>query len=316
MSILKNAVDSIILGIEDYQSSDPRRLLSATRNIVAGILLLYKHKLASLSPLGSDEVLIKQRVIPVSDPTVGVTWRGEGTKTVDVQQIRERCNSLGISADWKRVERIIKHRNDIEHYFSSLTQSALRSLVADAFILIRDFVRVQLGQDPLALLGADTWTVLMSVAEVYDKEKKECEARIDTVDWRFAQLHDAILEWQCPACGSELIDVTHTGVDRWQVILKCRSCGKEWDFENGAERAVGDFYGVQNFRSMKDGGEPATILCPNCSRETYDLDADCCLLCEESVVRECRSCGITIPAEEIDGEGYCSFCAHMMLKDD
>ena len=46
--ILKNAVDSISLGIEDYQlgigdceSSDPRRLVSCTRNLFAGIILLF-----------------------------------------------------------------------------------------------------------------------------------------------------------------------------------------------------------------------------------------------------------------------------------
>lgn len=59
MSILQNAIDSIALGIEDYNSSDSRRLISCTRNLFAGILLLFKHKLAILSPPGSDEVLIK-----------------------------------------------------------------------------------------------------------------------------------------------------------------------------------------------------------------------------------------------------------------
>ena len=42
-SILANAVSSIQLGIEDYKSSDARRMLSAVRNITAGILLLAKN---------------------------------------------------------------------------------------------------------------------------------------------------------------------------------------------------------------------------------------------------------------------------------
>ncbi|MFA4907152.1 MAG: hypothetical protein WC602_02695 [archaeon] len=316
MSILNNAVDSIILGIEDYQSPDPRRLLSATRNLVAGILLLYKHKLASLSPVGSDEALIKQRVLPVADATGSVTWRGKGTKTVDFQQIRERCESLGISVGWKRIQKIVEHRNDIEHYFTSLIQSDIRSLIADAFILIRDFVRVQLDEDPLHLFGEATWSVLSNVAEVYNKEKKECETNINSIDWRYTQLKDALLEWQCPDCGSGLIDVKITGVDRWKSIFKCRSCGKEHDFEDGAEKAIIEFYAWQNYDSIKHGGDPATILCPNCSHETYDLDENCCILCEESVERECKRCGVDIPPEEIDGDGYCSFCAYNMAKDD
>lgn len=52
MSILKNAVDSIALGLEDYETSiaeeDERRIISCTRNIYAGILLLFKHKLSSI----------------------------------------------------------------------------------------------------------------------------------------------------------------------------------------------------------------------------------------------------------------------------
>jgi predicted RNA-binding Zn-ribbon protein involved in translation (DUF1610 family) len=316
MSILKNAVDSIILGIEDYESTHPGRLLSATRNLVSGILLLYKHKLASLSPPGSDEALIKQRVVPVTAEGIGITWRGEGKRTVDVQQIRQRCQSLGIGVDCQRVERIVKLRNDIEHYFTVLNQNAVRSLVADSFVLIRDFVRSQLHEDPLALLGAETWNILTSVAEVYDKEKKECENNIDSIDWRFSQLHDALVEWNCPNCGSGLIDVAVTGVDRWEAIFKCRSCGKEHEFEDGAEKAVVESYAGWNYRSIKDGGEPATILCPNCYRETYDLEEDHCLLCEESVERKCQRCWMEIPACEIDGSGYCSFCSHMMSKDD
>ena len=50
VSILKNAIDSIAIGLEDYESTDERRIVSSTRNIFAGILLLFKHKLCELSP--------------------------------------------------------------------------------------------------------------------------------------------------------------------------------------------------------------------------------------------------------------------------
>lgn len=90
MSILQNAIDSIALGMEDFASTDPRRLISCTRNLFAGILLLFKAKLADLSPPDSDEVLIKQHIVPILDSSSYLQWKGKGEKTVDYDQIKVR----------------------------------------------------------------------------------------------------------------------------------------------------------------------------------------------------------------------------------
>jgi len=44
-TILDNAIQSIQIGIEDYRSDDPRRLLSAVRNVRTGIVLLCEEQL-------------------------------------------------------------------------------------------------------------------------------------------------------------------------------------------------------------------------------------------------------------------------------
>jgi len=315
MSILQNAIDSIDLGIEDYNSEDPRRLVSCTRNIFAGILLLFKHKLATLSPPGSDEVLIKKMILPKVDKT-GLLWQGKGSKTVDVQQIRERLDSLGVAVDWSRVEKINKYRNDVEHYFSSLSHNAVQALIADSFIVIRDFVRLHLGEDPLTLLGSPTWATLTSVTEVYEREKHECIEHIEAVDWKYDCISYALVDYRCKECGSGLIDVTATDADRETADFTCRSCGNRLSFEEITPLAISEYYARENHYSIKDSGEPATIICPSCGEDTYILEDDICVLCEESVERECQRCGIDIPPEELDGDGYCGYCAHMMSKDD
>ena len=48
MSIIQNAIDSIQIGVEDFESDDDRRSVSAVRNIAAGILLLYRRKTLSI----------------------------------------------------------------------------------------------------------------------------------------------------------------------------------------------------------------------------------------------------------------------------
>ena len=317
MSILQNAIDSIALGIEDYSNPDPRRLISCTRNIFAGILLLFKHKLSQLSSPDSDEVLIKQQVLPTIDSVTGLQWQGKGKKTVDVHQIEERLTSLKVVVDWQRVNRINTYRNDIEHYFSSLSHDAVRGLITDSFVVIRDFIRKELSEDPLSLLGASTWGILTKVAEVYEKEKQECTEHIKAIDWEYDELESALVEYQCPECGSGLIDVQSKGVDRYTAEFTCQSCGEQWHFEGLAPLAISDYFAEANYRSIKDGGDPVVITCPECNEDTYILEDDVCALCGASAIeRDCQRCGQTIPPEEIDGEGYCGWCAHMMSKDD
>lgn len=119
MTIIDNAANSIRLGLEDFKSEDDDRLLSAARNLHAGILLLYKEKLRRLSPEDSNEVLLKKDVIPVFDADGAIKFVGTGKKTVDIQQIKERFKSLSISVDWTRFDEVTNIRNDIEHYYTT-----------------------------------------------------------------------------------------------------------------------------------------------------------------------------------------------------
>lgn len=101
-----------------------------------------------------------------------------------------------------------------------------------------------------------------------------------------------------------------------KAMLRFRSCGDNLSFEEITPLAISEFYASENHYSIKDAGEPATITCPSCGEDTYVLEDDICVLCEESVERECQRCGIDMPSEELDGDGYCGYCAHMMSKDD
>lgn len=49
-ALITNAIESIQVGVEDFEILDSRRMLSAVRNILVEILLLYKEKLRRLSP--------------------------------------------------------------------------------------------------------------------------------------------------------------------------------------------------------------------------------------------------------------------------
>jgi predicted RNA-binding Zn-ribbon protein involved in translation (DUF1610 family) len=316
MSILDNAKDSIIMGLEDYSSPEPKRMISCTRNLFAGILLLFKQKLVSLSAPDTDEALIKQKVLPRVAKGGEVKWIGQGRKTVDVQQIRERFEALDISVNWERVDAINRFRNDIEHYYTQLSDGAINALLSNCFLVIRDFLWQHLGIDPKEFLGDKAWSTLLSVSEVYEKEKQECVAIIESIKWASDSLENALVSFECPDCGSGLISLRDPQPEQEANEFYCRSCDASWDFETTAEGAIKAYFSWDNYLSDTDGGEPVTITCPECSLDTYIISEECCAVCGESAEHECQRCGTRIIPEEIDGSGYCAWCSHMMSKDD
>ena len=149
MNLLTNAVESIQVGIEDYSAATRPRLLSAVRNIHSGILLLFKEALRRRSPDESNEVLVKAKVEPRTNPSGEIVFVGTGKRTADVRQIQERFAGLGISADWKRFRAISEVRNTVEHYYPGLNKDALTGLVASAFVIISRFTKEELKAEPI-----------------------------------------------------------------------------------------------------------------------------------------------------------------------
>ena len=314
MSILNNAIDSIAIGLEDFESTDERRIVSSTRNIFAGILLLFKHKLCELSPENSDEALIKQRVLPEIDATGAVNWIGKGNKTVDVQNIKERFESLGITVEWKRLERINRYRNDIEHYYSTMNNESVQQLISDSFIIIRNFIVDELDGDPRELLGEEYWKILVDVNEVYEQEKQECDLSLEKLDYFSSEILSSLQAYNCNECGSGLLESTSDTGQAVEASFKCRSCENELHYENIVNDAVNDFFADDMYLSHKDGGDTPVIDCPSCFDGSYLYHEGVCVACGDSASHECTRCFATIPPEEISDDDVCGYCAHVWAK--
>lgn len=317
-TILTNAVQSIQIGIEDFQSNDPRRALSAIRNITAGILLLFKEKLRELSPDGSDEVLIKQRIQPEFDANGNVVFRGDGKKTVDVPQIEERFSSLNIETDWKRFKKVVGIRNDIEHYCTTESADRLKELIADSFIIISNFVSSQLGYEPVVLLSEKTWNVLLDVAEVYQRELDECKKATDAIDWDSDAMSSMANYLRCSRCHSALVKPIDTEAESDQSIeFSCSSCGHVNSLDEMAEDALGECFDYEIYSAIKDGGDSPIGTCPECGKETFILQEDLCAACGGSLsYYTCACCCEALGPDDQDYGGLCGYHYHLAMKDD
>ncbi|NOI65196.1 hypothetical protein [Vibrio sp. 99-8-1] len=314
MSILQNAIDSICIGLEDYESKDERRIPSATRNIFAGILLLFKHRLCQLSPEDSDEVLIKQRVLPQIDSKGAIRWIGQGKKTVDVQNIKERFKSLGIVVNWNRLEKINAYRNNIEHYYSSQSPTSVQQLISDSFVIIRDFIAGELNQDPKSLLGEESWQIMVEISEVYEKEKSLCISALESLSYINSSICDAFTRYQCQECGSELIEPHKRSIEALHAQFNCRSCGHVEDYEQIINKVISEYYAADHYLAMTDGNDVPTVDCPSCGDGIYLVQDRVCASCGYTAAASCMRCGGNIPPEEISDSELCGYCAYMYQK--
>ncbi len=316
MSILQNAIDSIQIGVEDFESDDDRRSVSAVRNIAAGILLLYKEKLCRLSPPDNKELLIKQNIRPVQNAKGEITFEGKGNKTVDVQSIKERFKSLNITTvDWDRFDEISRLRNDLEHYYTSKSPDAVREIVAKSFLLIRDFLSEHLQEDPQEVLGDDCWATLLKVSDVYSAEEQACKASLYAVDWKYHSVEIALKNLRCNQCHSSLIQAPHSDDVYPTIDLHCKSCGEDFSFYDVVEQCIDDSLSGEAYINAKDGGNPSYNTCPECWQNTFIYEEDCCVACDyEMQYTECETCGVPLDLEDQYNEGKCSDCQYRWEK--
>lgn len=314
--LLQNAINSIEIGIEDYELSkqNDRRIISCVRNIFAGILLLFKYKLAELSPANSDEVLIKQNILWVIEDD-NIIAKGKGEKTVDVQSIKDRFKSLNINVTWKDLDDINTYRNKIEHYYSEFPIDTVKEMIAKAFPIINDFIRNNLYKNPEDLFNNTTWNTFLSLNNVYEQERSICLDNLNKLDFYHDEIFETLSNHKCSKCGYGLITV-EDGVNSMyadQHTYRCKSCNKTWNYAELVSECLDEKY-KKEWWECREGGEEPVVICPSCGG-TYDYIANICYSCtEEGLDSICKICCGNIPASELMFSPLCGYCAYKRNK--
>jgi hypothetical protein len=279
-TLLTNAVHSIEIGVEDFRSSDPRRLISAVRNVQAGILLLCKEKLRQLSPPASDEVLIKARITPAIDSAGQLVFQGQGEKTVDEAQIIERFKQLKIRLDWAPLRKLTGHRNVLEHYRFAGRREELREVVAQSAIMIRQLFDI-LGLDPAHELDSDCWEFLLENEAVFQGELARSRASTRSLKWRSPTMASAAArELACSFCHSELIALEDpTVVNQDSARLICRACLWTFPAKGQVWPTLVRYFGQDLYEAATQGGMAPIFKCHACDEFAVIVDEGACAAC-------------------------------------
>lgn len=327
-SLLTNAVQSIQIGIEDFGSDDPRRILSTVRNLYSGILLLLKEELRRRSPADSNAVLLRVEHDFKPQPGGVMTVVGKGKHTVNGRQIRERLESIGTpltAEEWKRLwadlGKFQAIRNDVEHFETKVPKAEIKAAIFLATALVRLVVADLLKEDPASLLGDACWSVMLQTEQVYAEQKLACEATLAKVQWNTKAATDAVAELRCSYCESELVG-QKDAANVWQesVVFICAACGTEDDAEDGEwlMAAVLASKGIDPFYDFSDPDSGPTAECPECTRAGVVVEDAACALCGwEHSGERCAVCGEGVSFED-DQEhpGLCDYHYAQSQKDD
>jgi len=315
-SLFTNAIQSIQLGVEDYQANDARRPISAVRNFYAGVLLLAKETLIRAAPNADPRDVLSARFKPVPDRGGGIRFIPVSVQTIDFSTIGERFKDFGLNVDRSALNDLNRVRTDIEHNYTDLSADAVREAIAKTFPSVADLFRL-LRESPAAALG-NAWTIILDVRAVYERELAACIETFNAVDWQSALLEAT--RRVCPRCGSDLISQKHhRNDDRQSIEVSCRGCGADVSAEELVEHTLKLHFESESYIAAKEGSGGPVYTCPECSVDAYIITEEetGCVWCGE-VLGNCGLCGAGLMPDDVsfDDSSLCSYCAHVMSKDD
>jgi hypothetical protein len=327
----ENALTSIRLGIEDFQRSlllpeqngDPARALSAVRNLFAGVLLLFKYKIATSVDDPDDAATLifnPPEVLPQSDGNGGVEWQPVGKfkrTTIDVATIKKRFEGFDIEMDWGTIEKLQDCRNHLEHLHPANTLGEVADFVAELFPILRDFVHKQMNEQPAELLGA-AWPIMLGHHKFFTNTSAECSAA-----WNEAGVPDLMQPWlvqcRCEECGSSLLQPHVDDIEEGMSVewhddafrYHCIACSHSDLIGPAMLKKLDDAYHYD----PRDGGEPDIETCNECRRDTFLIGEQHCVWCRAELdYPECVVCEEALRQDDQFNGGLCGYHNHMHEK--
>nr|WP_315448574.1 hypothetical protein [uncultured Pseudomonas sp.] len=314
--LVSNAVNSISLGIEDFnlsraESGNSLRALSAARNFYSGLLLLFKFRIAiTTHDVEKSEGLVYEadKILPFVNENGDIEWRPVGLKktTIDYAAIKSRFESLGIKTDWNAVKSLQECRNDLEHFSSSHSMADIGRFVANLFPLLHRFIADELKWAPAELLGS-AWASMIEFHEFYSATQERAKFQWESVGLPIAA-SSLLQECRCSECNSRLLAPNRADIefkvpiDTSDFRYECVECHNS---ESLSELLEAELSLIQDPDPFVE--ESNIVECDSCFFVLFSLIDECCHWCGYTrKVPRCEHCCSYL--SELEAHHGCTIC--------
>ena len=315
--LFENAILSIRLGIEDYESNDPARAISAVRNFYAGVLLLAKEVLVQKASKDDPQEVISKHYKPKFGAG-GFTYIPTSSQTIGFADLGVRFKDFGLTVDQSALYDLNEIRNNLEHYYNDTPHETVRGAIAKAFPVVVQFFAM-IDKAPSENLG-DSWQAMLRVRNIYEAELESCKNSFDKIEWHSDILAEA--NFICSKCQSELVmQADPKNQELEDIKCRCRTCGYEFEAEEAVEKALESHLRAEAYIAATQGGEYPfcnSYACPQCGYTGYLVTNEeaGCVWCGFKL-GECTRCGIDLTPDiaSCDSDDFCDYCFRMVTED-
>ena len=99
---------------------------------------------------------------------------------------------------------------------------------------------------------------MLDGSDVHREERRECQARLDQINWVSHAQKEGLPELTCDHGGSDLLRPVTDG----EVQLECSSWGKPESPDSYVPRAIASGLDSEAYLAIQDGGVTPYVTCP------------------------------------------------------
>lgn len=307
--LLENGLDFILSSTQYLMSGKAKSDIKyGLLHLSSGIELVFKYRLF----IENWEYVFQNPKEVDHQKFVAGDFKSVDSKTC-VERLKKHCNVKFDQEDDDVLKALRERRNKLEHFSIIDSMAALKAYLHQILSLVIDFIEKEI---PIKNIAADDEELLDNIRANLGELQEFVTYRwieIGTEIQRFAAFSTPVL---CPSCFQKAL-VSDDG-------SKCLFCNYSAEADEMAQRYISGVLNINEYETVKDGGEYPQYDCPECGRYSFirDHERDIwkCFKCgfegDSDTMGYCETCGTPYQLDREEDIGMCDNCIDYRLGDD